>query len=177
MFRKTCLVILICLLLFSCRGKQANVAISKPMLTIRSSYTNTPFFLAGTVLEGIIKDTLICKQCLSCSTAVCKQFVGLSLCQGNLILGQMQYIIAFQYLDFKEILISIIYAQSVQLNSISFTENIKILTHTSCNPLNLRVFLCQIIPVTIWVIASESLFNIRRIITHYKVNVIGIPVE
>ena len=54
MFRKTCLVILLCLLLFSCRGKQANVAISKPMLTIKSSYMNTPFFLAGTVLEGII---------------------------------------------------------------------------------------------------------------------------
>ena len=54
MFRKTGLIILLCLLLFSCRGKQANVAISKPMLTIRSSYMNTPFFLAGTVLEGII---------------------------------------------------------------------------------------------------------------------------
>jgi TRAP transporter TAXI family solute receptor len=54
MFRKTGLVILLCLLLFSCRGKQANVAISKPMLTIKSSYMNTPFFLAGTVLEGII---------------------------------------------------------------------------------------------------------------------------
>ena len=54
MFRKTGLIILLCLLLFSCHGKQANVAISKPMLTIRSSYMNTPFFLAGTVLEGII---------------------------------------------------------------------------------------------------------------------------
>ena len=54
MFRKISLVILICLLLFSCRAKQANVAISKPMLTIKSSYMNTPFFLAGTVLEGII---------------------------------------------------------------------------------------------------------------------------
>lgn len=43
-----------CLLLFSCRGKQPNVAISKPMLVIKSSYMNTPFFLAGTVLEGII---------------------------------------------------------------------------------------------------------------------------
>ncbi|MBO7430302.1 MAG: TAXI family TRAP transporter solute-binding subunit [Spirochaetia bacterium] len=54
MFRKTVLVILLCLLLFSCSGKPANVAISKPMLTIKSSYMNTPFFLAGTVLEGII---------------------------------------------------------------------------------------------------------------------------
>lgn len=54
MYRKTVLVILLCLLLFSCSGKPANVAISKPMLTIKSSYMNTPFFLAGTVLEGII---------------------------------------------------------------------------------------------------------------------------
>ena len=54
MFRRACPVILLCLLLFSCGGKQANVAISKPMLTIKSSYMNTPFFLAGTVLEGII---------------------------------------------------------------------------------------------------------------------------
>lgn len=54
MFRKITLAILICLLLLSCHGKQAPVAISKPMLTIRSSYLNTPFFLAGTVLEGII---------------------------------------------------------------------------------------------------------------------------
>ena len=54
MFRKTSLVILICFLLFSCHGKQPPVAISKPMLTIKSSYMNTPFFLAGTVLEGII---------------------------------------------------------------------------------------------------------------------------
>ena len=54
MFKKTIFAILICLLLFSCRGKQPQVAISKPMLTIRSSYLNTPFFLAGTVLEGII---------------------------------------------------------------------------------------------------------------------------
>ena len=54
MFRKTGLVILLCMLLFSCHGKQPIVAFSKPMLTIRSSYMNTPFFLAGTVLEGII---------------------------------------------------------------------------------------------------------------------------
>ena len=54
MSRRICLVTILCLLLFSCGGKQANVAISKPMLTIRSSYMNTPFFLAGTVLEGII---------------------------------------------------------------------------------------------------------------------------
>ncbi|MBR5672540.1 MAG: hypothetical protein IKX02_03775, partial [Spirochaetales bacterium] len=54
MFRKICLILLLCLVLFSCRGKQSQVAISKPMLTIRSSYLNTPFFLAGTVLEGII---------------------------------------------------------------------------------------------------------------------------
>lgn len=54
MFRRALFSILLCLLLFSCGGKQANVAISKPMLTIRSSYMNTPFFLAGTVLEGII---------------------------------------------------------------------------------------------------------------------------
>ena len=54
MFRRTCLVILFCLLILSCHGKQTPVAMSKPMLTIRSSYMNTPFFLAGTVLEGII---------------------------------------------------------------------------------------------------------------------------
>ena len=54
MFRKTGLVILLCMLLFSCHGKQPIAAFSKPMLTIRSSYMNTPFFLAGTVLEGII---------------------------------------------------------------------------------------------------------------------------
>ena len=54
MFKKTLLILLLCLLFFSCRGKQPQVAISKPMLTIRSSYLNTPFFLAGTVLEGII---------------------------------------------------------------------------------------------------------------------------
>ena len=54
MFKKTGLIFLLCLILLSCHGKQSNVAISKPMLTIRSSYMNTPFFLAGTVLEGII---------------------------------------------------------------------------------------------------------------------------
>ena len=47
-------LILPALLCISCRGKQPNVAISKPTLTIRSSSMNTPFFLAGTVLEGII---------------------------------------------------------------------------------------------------------------------------
>ena len=54
MYRKICLITLLCLILFSCRGKQSNVAISKPMRTISPSYMNTPFFLAGTVLEGII---------------------------------------------------------------------------------------------------------------------------
>ena len=54
MFRRIFLVSLLCLLLISCRGKQPHVAISKPMLVIKSSYMNTPFFLAGTVLEGII---------------------------------------------------------------------------------------------------------------------------
>jgi len=42
------------LVLSSCKGKPANATDSKTKLIIKSSYMNTPLFLAGTVLEGLV---------------------------------------------------------------------------------------------------------------------------
>ena len=47
-------LILPLLLLASCKGKPAGAVNSKTKLIIKSSYMNTPLFLAGTVLEGLI---------------------------------------------------------------------------------------------------------------------------